>query len=52
MQNVIVGETAKQMAKLAAREPQENYSRLNLNRFSQAQLPQGFCNLLTQPLWN
>lgn len=28
---------------------QESYIRLNLNRCLQAQLPQGFCNLLIQP---
>ncbi len=31
---------------------QESYIRLNLNRCLQAQLPQGFCNLLIQPPWN
>ena len=31
---------------------QESYIRLNLNRCLQAQLPQGFCNLLVQPPWN
>lgn len=31
---------------------QESYIRFNLNRCLQAQLPQGFCNLLIQPPWN
>lgn len=31
---------------------QESYIRLNLSRCLQAQLPQGFCNLLIQPPWN
>ncbi len=30
----------------------ENYVRLNMDRCLQAQLPQGFCNLLMQPPWN
>lgn len=30
----------------------ENYVRLNVSRCLQAQLPQGFCNLLMQPPWN